>query len=414
MLKTTPLLFLLFALFSCNPDTSEYYKTNNPYEKFETFEDFRNRLTSISDIRDNEMRDSVFNILWDSLRINGQIPFVLDTQALFMYRGDANKVFWTGDFCNWNKKERDYKGKRIRKLDLWILEKTFELDARFNYKIEINNSNSVIDSANLHTAYNGIEISSELRMPEWEPYIYTQEDTNVKKGTLSDAQTIHSKTLNYNIQYKVYTPYNYESLTDLPTIYVFDGQDYCNPLMGGMKTQLDNLIDNQIIEPVIAVFIDSRNPENQTESRNPIEFSPDSKYPEFLAYDLVPQIDARYTTSSDPSKRAILAHSNGAGTAIYTAITQFDTFNLVGAQSATINDSLMREYGKAKKLPLSIYLTTGTYFDDISNIKLFRNILIYKGYNMNYMEINQAPCWTNWQGQIEDILTEFFYKKLYN
>jgi enterochelin esterase-like enzyme len=83
--------------------------------------------------------------------------------------------------------------------------------------------------------------------------------------TLSDNIRIDSKVLNYALQYRVYTPPNMKKTDKLPTIYLADGQWYISS--GNMVEILNREIKPGNIKPVIAVFVDNRNPDNLSENR---------------------------------------------------------------------------------------------------------------------------------------------------
>ncbi|MFT4604212.1 MAG: enterochelin esterase-like enzyme [Rhodothermales bacterium] len=60
------------------------------------------------------------------------------------------------------------------------------------------------------------------------------------QGTVSEDQRIESEALGYALQYRVYTPAGYDGLSDLPTLYLADGQWYL--AQGGYAAILDKLI----------------------------------------------------------------------------------------------------------------------------------------------------------------------------
>jgi len=88
-------------------------------------------------------------------------------------------------------------------------------------------------------------------------------------GSLSPDTPIASSNLGYTVQYRVYTPEG-SAEENLPTIYITDGQWYLEP--GDMVSVLDREIAAKNIEPIVAVFIDSRNPDDLAENRRNQQF----------------------------------------------------------------------------------------------------------------------------------------------
>jgi enterochelin esterase family protein len=249
-------------------------------------------------------------------------------------------------------------------------------------------------------------------MPEWQMAENTIERQDIPKGTLSGNIAIKSNetNLDYTVNYRVYLPANYQNVKELPVLYVTDGHEYANSLNGSMITVLDNLIATNRIKPVIAVFIDPRNPENQEENRRLTEYAANDRFTDFLAHELVPEIDKNYKTSQLATDRAILGTSYGAWISTYVGVRKSEIFGLVAAQSPAFNQDLIREYGKVKKLPLKIFMSCGTIFDGEENTRLMRDVLIYKGYPLEYIEVNESHSWGAWRAQIDQILIYFFRK----
>jgi enterochelin esterase family protein len=88
----------------------------------------------------------------------------------------------------------------------------------------------------------GGSYNSELRMPAYVVDTIGNLRTNIPKGSLSNAYSLQSHSMDYELNYQVYVPRNYENLDNLPSLYVTDGHEYSRPELGNMITILDNLI----------------------------------------------------------------------------------------------------------------------------------------------------------------------------
>lgn len=404
---------LAMLLYSCKHDKTQYYLENNPYKTYSSYKEFKTTINELSEIKNSNIRDSLIAIVLDSLKCNDQIPFKIDTMVMFIYHGEATNISFTGDFDNWTGNNKKYRAQKLNKSNLWIVEQTFPDNARFDYQIVVNTpDNKITDNMNPHKHNSPNGIVSELRMPNYIAAKYTNPQDNIDKGSLSETKTISRQetNLDYDINYQVYTPYNYAYTEQLPVIYYINGEDFINPLKGNTITILDNLVANKIIPPIIAVFVSSptsnNSNENHTESRN----YNDLRYLDFLTDQLVKTIDKEYKTLATPDNRAIAGVQHGARLSIIIGIKQSKIFGLIAAQSPIIEHNLIREYGKEKKLQLKIFLSSSNFSNEKENTMLLRNVLIYKGYNIESKETYETETWNTWKNQTEQILS-FFFKK---
>jgi len=399
------IIMSLTAIISCTKadDTEEVSKPD--YRKFNSFSDFSSVITKLASDADN----TKINVFWDSLVNNHQVPFIYGDSVAFLYKGNVSSVKWAGDFNGWDPDEAGYTGKLLGN-GIWMLVKEFPNDARLDYKIVIEGNNWITDAANPFVQYSGFGPNSELRMPG---YIYPQEtiyNEETPKGTLSENKMIisNSSNLGYKVQYKVYTPYNYENLIDLPVIYVTDGHEYANKDLGAMIIILDNLISQQMIEPVIAVFIDPRNPDNTGINRRMSEYAANIKFANFVADELVPLVDSEYKTNASPDKRAILGTSMGGWNAAFFGLERSDKFHLIGIHSPAFDNNIIQQYQTSEKLPLKIFMSTGVISDTQVKARQMKEVFTSKGYPISYIEVNQGHSWGNWKSLTKQPLEYFF------
>ncbi len=400
------LIMTLFLTLSCKKSEQEEDKIiDSDYIEFTSMNHF---LTTIQEIASDTSASRLKKFV-DSLKVNNQVPFVFNDSVTFIYYGSADNIQWAGDFNNWQPGGNDFNGEKIGS-KLWICTKNFPIDARLDYKIVMNNSSWILDPLNGFTQYSGFGPNSELRMPEWVFPEETKLMEGVIKGTLSENIIISSSSenLGYNVQYKVYTPYNYEQQTQMPVIYVTDGHEYSDDRLGAMVTVLDNLIYKQQIEPVIAVFIDPRDPANNSNNRRLVEYRTNQRFAAFVSQELVPLIDQNYKTINSPEHRAILGTSYGGWNSAYFGLTQSETFRLIGMHSPAFDQSMINSYSNTGMKPLKIYMSTGTINDTEDRSRLLKAVLEDKGYIFQYKEVNEGHSWGNWKGLIDEPLIFFF------
>ena len=96
--------------------------------------------------------------------------------------------------------------------------------------------------------------------------------------------------------------------------------------------------------------------------------------------------------------------------ATYTAMRQPDTFGLVGILSPYFlaKPAVLTEVEKAKRQPVKLFISQGTYDYDVDNTRHLRDVLRTKGYAFKYMETHDGHSWGNWRNALDDMLVYFF------
>lgn len=229
------------------------------------------------------------------------------------------------------------------------------------------------------------------------------------KGTLSDNIRIKSNVLGYDLNYRVYTPNQVKRDDKLPVIYVTDGQAYIKK--GRMVKALDKRIAKGDIEPVIAVFVDARDPDNSKNNRRNQQFFCNGDYVEFFTKELVPLIDQTYPTSPVRDDRVILGASFGGFNSGCFGLMAASFFRGIVMNSPAHSDFvnfLESQYQKYDKKDLKIYMSVGNHSDNRGAVISFKSLLVEKGYDLTYKQNHQGHNWENWKPLIPDVLTTFF------
>jgi enterochelin esterase family protein len=355
------------------------------------------------------------NKVWHELVEAEHIPLIAEDSVAFLYRGQANSVAWVGDFNRWGYSETfNNKGKRIRDTDIWILKAKFPIDSRLDYKIVINENNYILDPHNADHQWSGVgggSPNSELRMPGWQEDALTLHAVeHVKKGKLRKDLLLNSKVLGYQTTYSIYIPHHYRTSHQYPVIYVTDGYEYMHDRLGNMVTVLDNLIHLEKIQPVIAVFIDHREPVNRSNNRRMQELAMNEKYLQFITDELIPVVERNYSISKDPAHRAVLGNSMGGLSAAYFAFTKPNVFGLAGIQSPTFwfKPEIYTLCDNPENPPVKMFMTTGLINDAEEGTRKMKAILDKNTCAYQYKEVNQGQSWGNSRDLIDDILVYFF------
>jgi enterochelin esterase-like enzyme len=355
---------------------------------------------------------STRELVWNKLKAANKIPFIVHDSVAFLFRTKANSVAWTGDFNAWGYDKNFHSIGKLYGKDLWILKASFPIDARLDYKIIVNGFDHRLDPCNPFQQWSGVgggSPNSELRMPKW------KEGTSVAAldfpgGNISDDILFFSTIMGYQVMYKLYTPSGYENLARLPIIYITDGYEYLHPKMGNMVAVLDNLIASKKIKPIVAVFVDHREPINRANNRRMEELALNPKYLEFFANELVPHVEKELKVSATAGERAILGTSMGGLNAAYFAFTRPDVFGLSGIQSPSFNNrpKIYTICDSPENPKVKVSMTTGLINDASEGTRKMKAILEEHACVYTYREVNEGMSWGNWKSLTDDILIDFF------
>ncbi len=178
-----------------------------------------------------------------------------------------------------------------------------------------------------------------------------------------------------------------------------------------MKAVLDRSISAGIIDPVIVVFLDSRNPDRPTENRRTKQFMCNTDFADFFANELIPTISNEQPVSSSRDHRVILGLSFGGLNSACFGLMLSRYFAGIAMQSPASGDhvDVVRElYEQSETLPLKIFLSVGTKNDNTKAVRRFRRLLASKGYELSFIEVSEGHDWRNWGPLLDDVLVAYF------
>ena len=383
MKKYFSLLIFLFL-------SGTFYSQNN-------FQDFINRVNSVGNPTE---KATIIDSFITFAKTKG-IPFIEGDTANFIYRGNVSTVDVAGDFNGWNPKDRFT---NLVATDFYYFSKTFEQNARLDYKFVLNGSNWILDPENPHQVSGGFGPNSELAMPGYVQPWEIKFNGNIAHGTVEN-RSAYSINTSSTFQLKIYLPpgYNSSSSNTYPTVYFQDGFEYIT--LGSAVNVIDNLLDSNKIRPLIAVFVkpNNRNDEYAGSKR--------FQYQSFFVNELVPLVDSLYKTKKTPDQRLILGDSFGGNISALISYNHSDVFGNCGLHSGAFwpngNEvyNLIVNGGKKDIKYSSIW---GTYESLYQNMRNFRDNLITKGYKFYWAEFPEGHSWGLWRANIDKILINIF------
>lgn len=218
---------------------------------------------------------------------------------------------------------------------------------------------------------------------------------------------IKSNILGYSLKYWVHVPKGYQD-ENLPVLFVTDGEGYKGS--GNMPSISQRLISKGQVIPHIIVFVSATDPNDPSNNRRNSQFLCNPDYLEFYKKELIPKIDRDYSTDISRENRGILGTSFGGLNSMYFAIHGNDTFGKVGIQSPAPHPcpDIYPAFEKAEKLPIEIFLSTGTVNDKARETRRLKSILDTKGYDFKYVEVAEGHNWKNWKPLLDDVLIHFY------
>ncbi|MBI9071820.1 MAG: T9SS type A sorting domain-containing protein [Melioribacteraceae bacterium] len=341
--------------------------------------------------------------LVDSFIIANQpngIPYIEDSTAYFIYRGNGSSVKIAGDFNGWSPQ---LNLSRLSGTDLWYKGQKFEMNARVDYKIVVDDQNWYLDPLNPNTVSGGYGPNSELAMPE---YVQPEEvirNENIPHGTI-ERISVSSSILNRTYRVDVYLPPNYESSEDVyPSAYVHDGSEYLT--LGSAPNVIDNLLYEKKLSPFIGIFV------TPTDRGDEYAYGNRYNYAQFIAEELVPKIDAMYRTSKQREDRLVLGTSLGGNISGLISYNYHEVFGKCGMHSSALwvnNMEVYNNYVDNPKIDLDLYAVWGTYENVYEYMRPLKDTLLSKGYNMGWTEYPEGHSWGLWRATLDDMFLYFF------
>lgn len=258
---------------------------------------------------------------------------------------------------------------------------------------------------------------SVLRLPDARPEPWFSELPDEQTGQLH-IHDFEDNSLGSLRRMRVYTPAGYEENgSSYPWLLLFDGSTYAEAIA---TTMLDNLIAQNIIPPLVVVFVNGSWEDRQQDlACNPA-------FNQFLVHELRPWLQTNFRVSDDPVETAVGGFSFGGLAAAFTAYQHPDIFGNVLAQGGLFQWSpemnlhglahdtrspastnwLIRQFVEAERLPIRFHLDVGTYdfngqpelhSNTLMANRHLRDVLQAKGYEVDYVEFNGGHDFVGWR-----------------
>jgi enterochelin esterase family protein len=347
------------------------------------------------------------------------------TRLIFLARDkDGKPPRIVGDFNAWAVTPAGYDvnvGKTTR-LDgsSWsYLESTAYTNARLEYGF-LFDQEYLVDPMNPRQVQAFTGPRSEVRMPFYvaQPEVDSasaeatadKEAGSAPKGEVI-AETFNSRSLGGSRRVWYYLPPGYAPAAAqtaaaasgsgggalYPVVYVLDGNNYVEKM--DVPRVLDHLIANRSIPPVIAVFSEPGDRQEEY-SRNP-------KWRAFIANELVPAVDKRFRTFPTPDHRVILGSSLAAYGAVDLAVSAPSVFGLCAAMAPPVQTATVvsnQAAARAAVVSIKFFVLGGVYDSMIDGARLLRTTLDEYQAPVSYLEVSEGHNTNTFRGHLDDAL----------
>lgn len=371
----------------------------------------------------------------------------------FLWRSthDTRNVFVRGSFLGVGS-PADYSMHQIPNSDVWYLTLKLPSGARFTYQLSPNDpltfegpraaqraATRQADPLNPNRSdcppnTSKFRCDSAAELPGAPPQPWLVAKPEIAEGRV-EKQFIKSAIQKIDRPFSVYTPANYKA--DGPPnalLILFDGEDL--PDDPYPVTTLNNLIAAGKIPPTVAVFVEN------VSRRRLVDLVANPEFADFMATELMPWVRSHYNVTKDPKQTVVSGYSAGGLAAPYVALRHSEVFGNVLSQSGafwwsfehnggvcgprcpdsggtggensrdatTEGNFMVRQFLASPKLPLRFYLVAGTFEIDrdggggniLESTRHLRDVLLAKGYQVQYQQFVGGHDGLSWRGTLAD------------
>lgn len=351
--------------------------------------------------------------LEEFLRTN-RFPLVDGRTVTFVYIGAPDSVHlrhWLHGLPN------SLAFQRVGHTPVWRLTIDIPERSRVEYKLEVQRGGHrqlITDPLNENYARDPYGANSVVRGEGYEDPEWARHDPEARLGEIQELE-VESASFGEKRTVLVYLPARYRPTRRYPLLIAHDGPDYMK--FAQLRTALDNLIHRLDVQPMVVALIQS--------SHRLVEYADDERHARFLAQDMLPALEARYSLIKDPEARCLMGASFG-GVASLAAAWRFPgTFGRLMLQSGSfvftdlgdhdrgpVFDPVVRFMNEFRARPgrpaEHVYLSCGIYEGLIYYNRSIVPLLQSTGMNLRFTEARDGHNWENWRDRLREGLSWLF------
>lgn len=276
---------------------------------------------------------------------------------------------------------------------------------------------SVHDATYFSTATGQTGLYSWFEGPDAPRQPFLEPGAQLPGGTIEN-RIVASKLLDNSRDVSIYTPAGYgsDAWHRYPFLLMFDRDEYLATVQ--VPQLLDAMIDAKAIPPLVAAFVDVIGYEERGR-----ELPGNPQFQQFVHDELLPMLERDYFITRDPSKRVVAGASFGGLCATLIAQRYPESFGAVLSQSGSFwwgpefsragsparymdYGDVPRKFAESPRLPIRFSFDVGLLEPDmlINTNRQLRDVLVAKGYDVDYSEIMGAHDWVAWRGSLPNRL----------
>lgn len=322
-------------------------------------------------------------------------PIIDRNQVTFIWYGRRPPEL-VGDFNDWNE-QRPVRMKHSAS-QVWSVQLSFPMDAYVEYQYLLNGQ-EILDPHNPRHVIGGTgHFNNYFYMPESRPTPLIQRDRQAPRGEVTrfSVDTEEYVAGRQRIVYLYQPPVREPS----PLLVVLDGQDYLKH--SHLAVMVDNLIAQNRIQPVSMALV-----KNRSRARV-VEYACSEATLAFLAEQVLSLAKENLNLvdiNRHPGSYGILGASMGGLMALFSALRLPSIFGRVLSQSGSFDffgkESLVFDLIRlSPTLPIRLWMDVGTMEDLLATNRRMRDLLLSKGYPVDYTEYNGGHNYNAWQNDI--------------
>lgn len=233
-----------------------------------------------------------------------------------------------------------------------------------------------------------------------------------KKGVINEEK-LYSNELAEHMDVLTYLPKTFSPLYTYHVIIAQDGNDYFR--LGRIARQAEALMNDGSMERCIIVGIPYKSVSERRNTYHP-EGTKFNAYKRFLAKELIPFIDEKFSTYQVGTGRTLIGDSLGATVSLMTALDYPNIFGNIIMQSPYVDQHVLQAVKDAESLHLiSIYHQIGTketevhtsdkqILDFVEPNQELKQLLENKNGIYHFESFDGDHKWTYWQPLITHAL----------
>ena len=304
--------------------------------------------------------------------------------------------------------------------DVWYRSYVVRNDGRFTYALSENDPIALFSDPARMSNSKADPLNSS-RLPIIGQTYVELPDARIRSWTVPLAPEDSGEVMRLELSgrnLRVYTPPGFQrSGESYPLVVTMAGGFYAD--MVEVAPTLDHLIAEDRIPPVVAVVVSATAEE--------LQCSPE--YARFLAEDLVPWARVNYHATAKPMQTVIAGSSLGGLASACAAVNHPDVFGKVLSQSGSywwnrvfrsredgddLSDAewLTRRIRAIDRVPVDFYLEVGLmeFEGQLDTNRRLRDVLLEKGYEVDYWEFNGNHSYVNWRESFGEALAVLLAK----